>query len=149
MFLCIITLRNKTVAHTFLWSFDNTNSHLCQERMLRSRNVDTMVTWCQEKIDMYDVPLHYCTQEQNGSPLTFLWSFDNANGHLCQERVLRSRNFDTMVTWCHTSSLYKHTFINYSLWFKKSILSSLFRKLMVRHCYWCPEMMYWLACQSN
>ena len=29
---------------------------------------------------------------------TFRSSFDNANGRLCQERLLRSRNFATMVT---------------------------------------------------
>ena len=33
---------------------------------------------------------------------TFLPSFDNANGHLCQEILLKSRNFATMVTWRHT-----------------------------------------------
>ena len=43
-FLCIIALsRNKMVANAFLSSFDNANGHLCQERMLRSRNFDTMV----------------------------------------------------------------------------------------------------------
>ena len=44
-FLCIIALRNKTVAHTFLPSFDNANGrgHLCKERLLRSRNFASMV----------------------------------------------------------------------------------------------------------
>ena len=32
-FLCMIALRNKTVAHTFLPSFD-ANGRLCQERLL-------------------------------------------------------------------------------------------------------------------
>ena len=36
---------------------------------------------------------------------TFLPSFDNPNGRLCQERLFWSRNFATMVTWRHTSSL--------------------------------------------
>ena len=36
LFLCMIALRNKTLAHAFLPSFDNANSHLCQERLLRS-----------------------------------------------------------------------------------------------------------------
>ena len=36
-------------------------------------------------------------------PVTFLPWIDNANGRLCQERLLRSRNFATMVTWRHTS----------------------------------------------
>ena len=43
-FLSLIVLRNKTVAHTFLPSFDNANSRLCQERFLRSSNIATMVT---------------------------------------------------------------------------------------------------------
>ena len=33
-------------------------------------------------------------------------SFNNANGRLGRERLLRSRNFATMVTWRHTSPLY-------------------------------------------
>ena len=37
---------------------------------------------------------------------TFLPLFDSANGCFCQERSLKSRNFSTMVTWNHTSSLY-------------------------------------------
>ena len=32
--------------------------------------------------------------------------FDNANGLLCQERLLRSRHIATMVTWHYTSPLY-------------------------------------------
>ena len=44
-FLCMITVKNKTVGHTFLLSFDNTNGHFCQDRLLRSRNLATMVTW--------------------------------------------------------------------------------------------------------
>jgi len=43
--MCMIALRNKTVAHTFLPSFGNTNGRLYQERLLRSRNFATMVTW--------------------------------------------------------------------------------------------------------
>ena len=38
-------VKNKTVGHTFLLSFDNTNGHFCQDRLLRSRNLATMVTW--------------------------------------------------------------------------------------------------------
>ena len=37
---------------------------------------------------------------------TFLSSFNNANGCLCQDSLLRYRNFATMVTWCHISPLY-------------------------------------------
>ena len=43
-FLCMITLRNKTVVHTSLPSFDYANDHLCQQRLLRSRNFATTVT---------------------------------------------------------------------------------------------------------
>ena len=53
-----------------------------------------------DKIDMYDFPEHDCTQQQNVSGCV-LPSFDNENGRLCQERVLRSRNHVTMVTRRH------------------------------------------------
>ena len=49
-----------------------------------------------EDIDLYDFPVHYCTQEQKGSH-SFLPSFDNGNDRYCQESLLRSRNLDTMV----------------------------------------------------
>ena len=46
--LCLIALRNKTVVHTnFLPSFYNANGRLCEEGMLRSSNLATMVTWRQ------------------------------------------------------------------------------------------------------
>ena len=38
---------------------------------------------------------------------TFLPSLDNADGRLCKERLLRSRNFASMVMWRHTSLLYR------------------------------------------
>ena len=41
-----------------------------------------------EKVVMYDFPVQDCTQKQNGSPF-FFPSFDNANGRLCQERLLK------------------------------------------------------------
>ena len=37
---------------------------------------------------------------------TFLPSFDNANDRLCHERLLRTRNFVSMVRWRHTSPFY-------------------------------------------
>ena len=43
-FLCMTALKNKTVAHTFLPSFNNANDRLCQEGVLGSRNFATMVT---------------------------------------------------------------------------------------------------------
>ena len=48
-FLCIIALRKKTVAHTFLPSFDNANGPLGQERLLRSRNFATILHLRNEK----------------------------------------------------------------------------------------------------
>ena len=42
-FMYMIAIRNKTVAHAFLPSFDNTNGRLYQERLLRSRTFATMV----------------------------------------------------------------------------------------------------------
>ena len=47
-----------------------------------------------------------CMNFRSMTPLiahTFLPSFDNANGYLCQEILLKSRNFAAMVTWRHTS----------------------------------------------
>ena len=53
-----------------------------------------------EKIDVYDFPVHDCTQELNGSP--YFSSIDRqCKCRLCQERLLRSRNFaiiDSNVT---------------------------------------------------
>ena len=43
-FVCMSALGNKTVAHTFVPSFDNANGRLCQERLSRSRNFATVVT---------------------------------------------------------------------------------------------------------
>ena len=41
-----------------------------------------------EKVVMYDFPVQDYTQKQNGSPF-FFPSFDNANGRLCRERLLK------------------------------------------------------------
>ena len=41
----MIALKSKTVAHTSLPSFNNTNGFCWEERLLRSRNFATMVTW--------------------------------------------------------------------------------------------------------
>ena len=50
-----------------------------------------------EKLNMYDFSVHDCTKAKTVAHI-FLLSFDNANGRLCQERLLRSWNFATMVT---------------------------------------------------
>ena len=44
---------------------------------------------------MYDFPAHGCTKEQNDSSVL---SSDNANGRLCQEKLLGSKNIATTVT---------------------------------------------------
>ena len=44
-FLCVIAHQEQNEAHTSLPSFDNSNGRLCQERLLRSRNRATLVTW--------------------------------------------------------------------------------------------------------
>ena len=41
-FLCMIALRDKTVVHTFLPSFDNANGRLCQETL---SNLEILLLW--------------------------------------------------------------------------------------------------------
>ena len=41
--MCDFALKNKTVAHTCLPSFENGNGRVCEETLLRSRNFATMV----------------------------------------------------------------------------------------------------------
>ena len=48
-----------------------------------------------------DFPVHGCTREQNGSPY-----FSSIVWRLCQERLLRSRNFATIITWRDISPLF-------------------------------------------
>ena len=43
-----------------------------------------------KKKDMYDFPVHDCSQEQHGSPY-FLPSLDDADVRFCEEGFLRSR----------------------------------------------------------
>ena len=54
---------------------------------------------------MNDFPVHDCTQKQNSNPY-FFPLFNIANGHLCQEGLLSSRNVSSMVMWHHTSLLH-------------------------------------------
>jgi len=56
-FLCMIAFMNKTVAYTFLPSLHNANGFICQERLLRSRDFVTMVTW------RHTCPLHWENHE--------------------------------------------------------------------------------------
>ena len=57
----------------------------------------------QKKGDMYDFRLCMTALRNKMAADTFLQSFDNTRGCLCQERLLRFRNFATIVTWRHTS----------------------------------------------
>ena len=45
-FPCMITLRSKTVAHSFLPSFEKANALLSQARLLWSSKFATMAMWC-------------------------------------------------------------------------------------------------------
>ena len=49
-----------------------------------------------QKIGMYDFTVHDCTQNKTVAH-TFLPLLDDANSHLYQERLFRSRNCATMV----------------------------------------------------
>ena len=40
--LCMIIIRSKAIAQTFLPSLDNANGRLCQERLLKYRNLVTV-----------------------------------------------------------------------------------------------------------
>ena len=68
-------------------------------KMSRSQQSMVLQIWQKKtkKLNMYDFPVHDYTQDQNGSPYSFL-CFNNENGRLYQERFLRSTNFVTMVT---------------------------------------------------
>ena len=54
----------------------------------RNRGPSNMAKKNEKKIDIYDFPVSQ----------TFLPSLDSANGLFCQERLLSSRNFATVVT---------------------------------------------------
>ena len=57
-------------------------------RSQRSRGPVNMAEKKNEKNGLYNFRVYECTREQR--------TFDNANGRLCQEKLLRSRNFATM-----------------------------------------------------
>ena len=49
-----------------------------------------------DKMDMYDLTVLDCTQEQKIAH-TFRPSFDNANGHLCQECLFQNDFWDPEI----------------------------------------------------
>ena len=60
-----------------------------------------------EKIDIYDFPVHDCTQGQNDSPY-FSSIVSQGNGPSLSTNIVESRNFATMVlnVMSHFSSLF-------------------------------------------
>ena len=93
---------------------------------------------------MYDVSLYYYTQEKMVAH-TFLWLFDNANGHLCQEKNVEIQKFwyhgNLMLTTLlliisiektfalHKSAQKKHFFLEFFL--KESSWWALFNHLKI------------------
>ena len=61
-----------------------------------------------EKIDMYDFPVHDCTQEQNGSP--YFSSIDRQRKWPSLLFLLTCKNFAVMVMSRNTSPLYWFSF---------------------------------------
>ena len=59
-FLCMTALKNKTVAHTFLPSFNNANGRLCQEGLLGFRNFATMLL-LSIRLILDDPHTHWCS----------------------------------------------------------------------------------------
>ena len=93
---------------------------LLERRFVTSRCHDSKISGSQQTVvlhkrrekktknDIYDYPVHDALRNKTITH-TFLPSFDNANCCLCEERLFRSRNFVTLVTWPQTSPLYWST----------------------------------------
>ena len=90
-FLCI-ALRDKTIAHTFLPSFDSANGRLCQEKFrLRFRIFATMVTWrhtsplYSDLAKLFNWRIHWMTNCANslraGSPVRIREKFWRRSSH--------------------------------------------------------------------
>jgi len=89
-FLCI-ALRDKTIAHTFLPSFDSANDRLCQEKLLRIRIFETMVTWrhnsplYSDLTELFNRRIHRITNCANslraGSPVRIRGKFWRWSSH--------------------------------------------------------------------
>ena len=70
---CMITLRNKTVAHTILPSFDTANGRLCEKRLLRFRHFATMIIWRHTSPLQTIVKL---TEKRNILPKKKTWEYE-------------------------------------------------------------------------
>ena len=78
-------------------------SHGSKVHQKNNRGPANMSEKNKKKGDMYDFRLCMTALRNKMAADTFLQSFDNTRGCLCQERLLRFRNFATIVTWRHTS----------------------------------------------
>ena len=97
-FLCI-ALGDKTIARTFLPSFDTANDRLCQEKLLRSRIFETMVTWrytsplCSDLDELFNRRLHWMTNCANslraGSPVRIRGKFWRWSSHTLMTNQFR------------------------------------------------------------
>ena len=93
---------------------------------------------------MYDFHVHDCTQEQNSSPY-FSSIVQQHNGRLYQERLLRSRNFATMVTWHYISPLYWFI-LCVCLWLKQAGFQMMARNEIIRGVTLPAELTMYLLC---
>ena len=78
-------------------------SHGSKVHQKNNRGPANMSEKNKKKGDMYDFRLCMTALRNKMAADTFLQSFDNTRGCLCQERLLKFRNFATIVAWRHTS----------------------------------------------
>ena len=83
-------------------------------------NLNKLQIWRKKKRKNWYVWLSCAWLHSGRKGSTFLQSIYNVNfrstAGLSQERLLRSRNLATMVTWRHTSPLYPHTWGDLLFW---------------------------------
>ena len=81
----------------------------CHGSKISGSQLTVVLQTCQkkEKIDIYDFPVHDCTQGQNDSPY-FSSIVSQGNGPSLSTNIVESRNFATMVlnVMSHFSSLF-------------------------------------------
>lgn len=115
-FLCMFALSTKTVAHTFLPSFDSKNCSLRQEMLLRSRNFGTILQSSKNVnscLFFWQAALSLCLPRatsclsQLGFCLRMTWTLANWASQP-KKSASKGRGFfrALLVTWRHTSLLY-------------------------------------------
>ena len=81
----------------------------CHGSKISGSQLMVVLQTCQkkEKINIYDFPVHDCTQGQNGSPY-FSSIVSQGNRPSLSRNIVESRNFSTMVlnVMSHFSSLF-------------------------------------------